>query len=143
MEAVETSTARPGTKIIRVGPDGEAWIEGFRCPACNAVMTVQTMACRSCGGRDLPAPYRSPETGKLFSWSIVHRSYPGVEVPFVSAIVDLDGGMTIKGTLRGVQTDELKSGLPVQLVFDDAGGAVDQSGAPYIGFHFVPQEDAA
>ena len=40
-----------------------------------------------------------PETGKLYSYSIVHRSFPGIEVPYVSAIVDLDDGTAIKGNL--------------------------------------------
>ncbi len=128
---------KAGNKSVRVGADGSAWIEGFRCGACGAVMPVQTMACRACASRAAPDPYRSPETGKLYTWSIVHRSYPGVAVPFVSAIVDLDGGLSFKGTLKGVAPDALKAGMPVRLVLDNAGGAVDADGNPYVGFHFV------
>ncbi len=134
--------AKPGTKVIRVGADGSAWIEGFRCGACGAVMPVATMACRACASRIPPEAYRSAETGTLYTWSVVHRSYPGVEVPFVSAIVDLDGGLSFKGTLKGVEHSALKSGMPVRLVFDDAGGAVDADGNPYVGFHFVAGDAA-
>ncbi len=95
------------------------------------------MACRACASRTPPDAFRARETGKLYSWSVVHRSYPGVAVPFVSAIVDLDDGLSFKGTLRGVATEDLKMGLPVRLVFDDAGGAKDSAGVPYVGFHFV------
>ena len=38
-EAVLTGSAaapRPGHKVIRLGADGSAWIEGFRCPDCGA-----------------------------------------------------------------------------------------------------------
>ncbi len=100
-------------------------------------MPVSTLACRACASRVAPAAYRSPETGKLYTWSIVHRSYPGVAVPFVSAIVDLDGGLSFKGTLKGVAPEALKAGMPVRLVFDDAGGTSDADGNPYVGFHFV------
>ena len=100
-------------------------------------MPVPTLACRACASRVAPAAYRSPETGKLYTWSIVHRSYPGVAVPFVSAIVDLDGGLSFKGTLKGVAPEALKAGMPVRLVFDDAGGTRDADGNPYVGFHFV------
>ncbi len=134
--------ARPGTKVVRVGADGSAWIEGFRCGECGAVVPVATMACRACASRFPPAAYRSPETGTLYTWSVVHRSYPGVEVPFVSAIVDLDGGLSFKGTLKGVAPDALKAGMPVRLVFDEAGGAVDADGNPYVGFHFVAGDAA-
>ncbi|MDT0509893.1 OB-fold domain-containing protein [Novosphingobium sp. MMS21-SN21R] len=129
--------AKAGNKSVRVGADGTAWIEGYRCEDCGAVMAVPTMACRACASRVPPAPYRSAQTGKLYTWSIVHRSYPGVAVPFVSAIVDLDGGLSFKGTLKGVAPEALKAGLPVRLVFDDAGGTSDADGSPYVGFHFV------
>jgi uncharacterized protein len=134
---------KPGNTVIRVGADGRPWIEGFRCGDCRAAVTEQTMACRACASRKEPEPFRAVETGTLHSWSVVHRSYPGVAVPFVSAIVDLDDGLTLKGTLRGVDEAGLRQGLPVRLVFDDAGGARDKDGVPYVGFHFLPGGDAA
>lgn len=127
---------------MRVGADGSAWIEGYRCDECDAVMAVPTMACRACASRTPPGAYRSAQTGKLYTWSVVHRSYPGIAVPFVSAIVDLDGGLSFKGTLKGVEPADLKAGMPVRLVFDDAGGAVDAEGTPYVGFHFVAGDAA-
>ena len=129
---------RPANSVIRVGPDGRPHVEAFRCGACGAVVTEQTIACRSCGARQEPQAFRSPETGALWTWSVVHRSFPGIEVPFVSAIVDLDGGLTLKGTVIGAGPDRLHQGLRLKLVFDDAGGARDKDGAPYVGFHFVP-----
>ena len=128
----------PATGVIRVADLGIPHIEGFRCGACNAAFTEQTLACRACGEPVPPAPFRAGETGKLWTWSIVRRSYPGIDVPFVSAIVDLDDGLTVKGTLRDVDHDALTQGMPVRLVYDDAGGATDKDGTPYIGFHFVP-----
>ena len=133
---------KPANKSVRVGADGSAWIEGFRCAECSAVIPVPTLACRACASRTAPQPYRSAETGTLYTWSVVQRSYPGVEVPFVSAIVDLDGGLSFKGTLKGVAPADLKSGMPVRLVFDDAGGSVDADGNPYVGFHFVAGDAA-
>ncbi len=99
------------------------------------------MACRACGSRTALDPFLVARTGKVFSWAIIHRSYPGIAVPFVSAIVDLDGGMTLKGTLRDVHSAALCVGLPVAVVFDDAGGARDSEGNPYVGFHFEPRGD--
>jgi uncharacterized OB-fold protein len=134
---VTAGTARPGHKAIRVGPDGSAWIEGLRCPDCGAVLAELTLACRSCGSRQKLEPFRAAQTGTLYSWAVIHRSYPGIAVPFVSAIVDLDGGPTLKGTLRGVAADALQVGMPVRLVFDAAGGARDAHGVAYVGFHFI------
>lgn len=132
---------KPGTGVIRIGSDGQPWVEGFRCAACGAVVAERTMACRACAARPGPEGFRAAGTGTLHTWSVVRRSYPGVAVPFVSAIVDLDDGLTLKGTLREVETDDLRAGLPVRLVFDDAGGARDKDGVPYVGFHFVPRTE--
>jgi hypothetical protein len=35
-------------------------------------------------------PERLANTGRLYNYTIVHRSFPGVETPFISAIVDLE-----------------------------------------------------
>jgi uncharacterized OB-fold protein len=141
--ASDTATLpKPANNVIRVGPDGAPHIEAFRCGSCAAVVTDQTIACRACGTRKAPESYRSPELGELWSWSVVYRSFPGVEVPFVSAIVDIDGGLTLKGTVIGVESDALHQGLRLKLVYDDAGGARDKEGAPYVGYHFIPEGDA-
>ena len=128
--------SRSGHKAIRLGPDGLPWIEGLRCPECGAVLGEVTMACRGCGSRQPLESFRAAQTGTLYSWAVVHRSYPGIAVPFVSAIVDLDGGPTLKGNLR-IDPGALQPGMPVRLVFDDAGGARDAKDVPYVGFHFV------
>ena len=134
--------AKPGHKAIRLTHDGSAYVEGFRCGACGAAFPEATMACRACASRTPPQPFRASETGKLFTWSVVSRSYPGIAVPFVSAIVDLDDGLTLKGTLRDVAPDSLKAGMPVRLIIDDAGGATDKDGVAYVGFHFTSLGDA-
>ncbi len=134
--------SRPGHKVIRLGAGGSAWIEGYRCPSCGALALEQTLACRKCGGRKPLEVFRPGETGEVYSWAVIHRSYPGIAVPFISAVVDLDGGLTLKGTLRGIEPEALRVGTRVQVQFDDAGGEVDKDGAPYVGFHFVAGETA-
>ena len=142
MSADTVMLAKPGHKAIRLAPDGNAFVEGFRCDACLAAFPEATMACRACASRTPPVPFHAAETGKLYTWSVVSRSYPGIAVPFVSAIVDLDDGLTLKGTLRDVAPDKVKAGMPVRLVIDNAGGATDKDDVPYVGFHFSPLGDA-
>jgi uncharacterized OB-fold protein len=129
---------KPGNGVIRVAAQQTPWIAGFRCTACGAVAGEQTMACRRCASRAPQQEFRASDRGRVHTWTVVERSYPGVAVPFISAVVDLGDGLTIKGTLRGVDTQAVRSGMEVTLCFDDAGGARDASGAPYVGFHFVP-----
>lgn len=133
---------KPANALIQLA-DGEPWIRGYRCPDCGAVATEATLACRHCCSRSAPELFRAAGGGRLFTWSVVERSYPGVKVPFVSAIVDLDDGLTIKGNLSTADFSGLRQGLPVELVFDDAGGACSEEGEGYVGYHFVPREQAA
>jgi len=134
---------KSGHKVVRVGADGSAWFEAFRCKNCGAVFAEQTKACRSCCGRDTLSAFRPAPIGKLYSWTVVHRSYPGIKVPFASAIVDLQDGLALKGTLRLDDLASLKAGMPVRLVIDDAGGAKDKDGRPYVGFHFIAEGEGA
>ncbi len=129
---------RPATGFIRVGEDAKPWITGFRCMDCGAVATEQTLACRRCTSRSPLQEFRASARGRVYSWTVVQRSYPGIAVPFVSVIVELEDHLTLKGTLRVADHDSVHSGMPVRLVFDDAGGALDPEGAPYVGYHFVP-----
>ena len=128
---------KPGSGVVRVSADEAPWIAGFRCAECGAVATEQTLACRRCACRTPLQPFRASQHGHVHAWTVVERSYPGVAVPFISVIVDLSDGLTLKGTLRGVDPASEPAGLPVMLVFDDAGGAHDANGAPYVGYHFI------
>jgi uncharacterized OB-fold protein len=136
-------TARSAHPAVRVAEGEEPWLEGFRCETCAAVMIEQPLACRACGSRTPPGPFRASGRGRIVTWSTVLRSFPGVVTPFVSAIVDLDDGLALKGTLRGIAPEAVTPGLRIAVRFDDAGGARDAEGAPYVGFHFVPEGDAA
>lgn len=131
----------PANSLVAFTADGEPWIRGFRCTDCDAVATVPTVSCRRCFSRSAPAAFRAINHGRLFTWSVVERSYPGVAVPFVSAIVDLDDGLVVKGTLRVADQGTLQEGLPVTLVFDDAKGARDEAGNAYVGYHFEASND--
>jgi len=82
-----------------------------------------------------------PNSGKLYSYSIVYRSFPGIEVPYISAIVDLDDGTAIKGNLINVEPDpeSIDFDMPVDVVFADALGRKDADGNRYLSYFFQPK----
>jgi uncharacterized OB-fold protein len=96
--------------------------------------------CSSCGARGQLKPTRLSNKGKLYVYSIVHRSFPGIEVPYISAIVDLEGGGTVKGNLINIDPDpaKIEFGMPVEVVFDDALGRKDKDGNSYVSYFFQP-----
>jgi len=139
MTQTDTLGPRPALPWIRLdGP--EPFVEGRLCRACGARTAATHLACPACGARNSIETYRAPTTGKLHAYSIVRRSYPGVPVPFISAIVDLDDGLTLKGNLINVAAEPgaLPVGMPVRMVFGDALGRTDKDGASYVAFFFEP-----
>lgn len=131
---------RPAASCVKIPDDGRApYLEGFRCASCSEVFIDDRPACPACHGRGALKPYRLAETGTLYNFTVVHRNFPGVPVPFVSAIVDLDGGGAIKGNLVDIvpSPEAITFGMPVKVVFRDAGRR-DKDGNAYLAYFFTP-----
>ena len=123
------------------GADTEdPYLEGHRCGACSAVFLGEREVCSSCGARNQMDAVRLLNKGKLYTYSIVHRSFPGIEVPYISAIVDLDNGGTVKGNLINIEPDpaQISFDMPVEVVFGDALGRKDREGNSYLAYFFQP-----
>lgn len=133
----------PAVDYLRIPEDGEPWLEGSKCKACGAVYVGSRSVCSKCATRDAMETIRLGSTGTLYSYAIVHRSFPGIEVPFVSAVVDLDEGGTLKGNLVDIEPDPdvIEFGMPVKVVFRDALGRKDRDGNEYLSFFFSAQVD--
>mgnify|MGYP006160010955 FL=1 len=139
-EQAEASSPLPVVSWLKLPGDAEPYLEGHRCGECQAVFLGERDNCSSCGARDKMAAEKLSTRGKLYSYSIVHRSFPGVDVPYISAIVDLEGGGTVKGNLIDIEPDpaNLEFDMPVQVVFKDALGRKDRDGNSYISYFFQP-----
>jgi len=135
----------PVVPFMKVSDDGARYLEGLACNLCNAVFIGQRAVCSKCGARDRLGPRRLSNQGTLYTYSIVHRSFPGVAVPYVSAIVDLEGGGSIKGNLIGVKPDpeEIAFGMPVDVVYEEALGRKDGDGNSYLAYFFRPHRKSA
>ena len=118
----------------------DPYLEGHKCEECGSIFLGERDNCSNCGARGKMKPTRLGTRGKLYSYSIVHRSFPGIEVPYISAIVDLDDGGTVKGNLINIEPDpaNLEFDMPVEVVFDDALGRKDRDGNSYISYFFQP-----
>ena len=130
----------PAVRYLKVPDAGEPYLEGSRCAECGAVFLGERENCARCGARGALDTIRLADTGELYSYCIVHRSFPGIEVPYVSAIVDLDGGGTVKGNLVKVAPDpaRITFGMPVRVVYGDALGRKDRDGNAYLAYFFEP-----
>jgi uncharacterized protein len=118
---------------------GTPFLSGSRCRACGHLFVGDRQTCAKCAARDQMDSVKLAETGKVYVYTVVHRSFPGVETPFVDAIVDLDDGAHLKGTLLGVSPDpeKIPFGLPVRVIFREAV-PVNKPGKPYLTYAFEP-----
>ena len=130
----------PVVDWLKGAGSNDPYLEGHKCGDCGAIFLGERANCSGCGARDKIGPVRLGNKGKLYVYSIVHRSFPGVEVPYISAIVDLEGGGTIKGNLIDVEPDpaNIEFDMPVDVIFDDALGRKDKEGNSYIAYFFKP-----
>lgn len=131
----------PTVPYIKIPDSGDPYLEGHRCGSCEATFLGERTVCSKCGTRDQMSTVTLPNSGKLYSYSIVYRSFPGIEVPYISAIVDLDDGTAIKGNLINVEPDpaNIEFDMPVDVIFADALGRKDRDGNSYLAYFFQPK----
>jgi hypothetical protein len=92
-----------------------------RCSKCGSWQHMPRECCRACGSFDWTF---EPSTGKgkIFTWSIIHRAlHAGFkeEVPYASVVVEMDEGVRLPTRVVDIALDDLKVGMPVEVVFED------------------------
>lgn len=107
------------------------------CTACGALFFDRRNGCAKCGGTEFGAKDLSTD-GTVRAFTIVHRAAPGVPVPYVSAVIDLDGGGSVKANVVEVDAapDKVRLGMPVKLVTFPVG--TDDEGTEAVAFGFAP-----
>jgi uncharacterized OB-fold protein len=107
------------------------------CATCGALFFDHRKTCASCGGGDF-ASRRVTGQGVVRAFTIVYRATPDVAVPYVSAVIDLDGGGTVKSNLLDVGTDPdaIPVGMRASLTTFSIGS--DAEGTEAVCFGFRP-----
>jgi uncharacterized protein len=81
---------------------------------------------------------RVADTGVVRTFTIVHRAAPGVPTPYVSIVVDLDGGGVVKANLLNVDPspESVSVGMKVKMTTYTVG--VDDDGTEAVAFAYEP-----
>jgi 3-oxo-4,17-pregnadiene-20-carboxyl-CoA hydratase alpha subunit len=88
-----------------------------RCGGCGLLRHPPGPMCPECGATK-PIHLVSDGVGEVYSYVVHHHPrVPGRETPFVVALVELDEGVRMLGELTGVDPDDVRVGLPVEVVF--------------------------
>ena len=136
----ETAAADPATRIPVVDYlvlEGEPHLVANACTACGALYFDRRNACARCGKREF-ARKDLERNGTLRSFTIIYRAAPSVAVPYVSCVVELDGGGVVKANLldAGTEPEKIDLGMKVRLVTFACGR--DEEGTEAVAFGFAP-----
>ena len=96
--------------------------------------------CRECGNVCFPPSEVCPKClsvqfdwvkvsgkGKVWSWVVFHQAFLssfGDQIPYNVAYVELDEGPIMLTNLVGIRNEEIKLGMPVEVVFEDVTNEV-------------------
>ena len=124
----------PFVNYLVLGDDPH--LVAHECKSCGARFFDRRNACAGCSGTEFQTVDISTQ-GELRSFTIVAFAAPGIEVPFVSAIVDC-GGTSVRANLVNVEPtpEHVKLGMPVKLTTFPIGK--DEEGVEAINFGFEP-----
>jgi uncharacterized protein len=138
--APATVQRRPIVPFLHLGEgQGEKpYLVGYRCAGCGATYLSRRVACPKCTAIGGFEQVKLGDRGKLYVFTIVHQSAPGVATPFISAIVDLPEGVAVRSTLIDVEPDpaKLRFDMPVEMVTKTV--RTDKEGKEVVAFFFRP-----
>jgi uncharacterized OB-fold protein len=120
---------------------GEPHLVASECTSCGARFFDRRTACASCSGTSFRKVDISTE-GEVRSFTIVSMAAPGIQVPFVAAIIDC-GGTTVRGNVVNVSPDPEHVGLGMKVKLTTFPVGTDSQGTEAIGFGFEPIDRSA
>ena len=138
-EATAENKVRPIVPFLRLGD--EPRLLGLRCRACGATyLKSGRVACSKCASAGNLEEIALSDRGKLWVYSIVHQSAPGIPTPYVAAIVDLEDNVAVRCNLIDVDPDPAKIAfdMPVRMVTRKV--RTDKEGNDVIAFFFRPEK---
>ena len=118
-----------------------AHLRAHACTACEALYFDRRNACARCGGRAFGWKPLA-RTGTVRAFTVVHRAAPRIATPYVSVIVDLDGGGVVKANLVGVPQEAAGVTPRLRVELDTYVVGTDDDGTEAIAFGFRPTDRA-
>ena len=103
-EAASEKKQNPIVPFLRIpeDPNDQPYLWGTKCKACSAVFLGERVACGKCGDLGPFAEVRLSDEGEIYVFSVVHQTVPGLEAPYVAAIIDLPEGVSVRGNVYGL-----------------------------------------
>ena len=97
-----------------------------KCAGCGQIWYPPSPLCPGCWSRDFDWQQLSGR-GRINSWVVFHQAYFrsfAADIPYNVVEVELDEGPRILANLIGIANTDIRSGMPVEIVFDDVSAEV-------------------
>jgi uncharacterized OB-fold protein len=142
-KAVETGP-KPIVPFLKLEP--KPHLMGCKCSKCGATfLDTKRVACSKCGASDSLQPVPLSDKGKVWVFSVVHQSFPGIKTPYITAIVDLPEGVSVRTNIAGLEPDDVEKNpkqmfdMPVEMVTSVV--SKDRQGNDVVAFAFKPSKN--
>lgn len=114
--------------------DGPPHLVANECTACGARYFDRRNACAACFGTGFTRVAIETE-GTVRSFSIVTFAAPGVDVPFVAAVVDC-GGTSVRGNIVNCPPDPAHVTLGMRVRLTTVSAGTDAEGVEAVNYGF-------
>lgn len=135
--AKKTNPLVPFLRLPEKYPDEPAYLWGSKCKACGAAFLGSRIACGKCGSTGPFEEVKFSGEGEIYVFSVVHQTVPGLEAPYVAAIIDLTEGVSVRGNVYGLDPAQPSTqwfGKKVKMYTEKV--ATDKEGNDVIGAKF-------
>ncbi len=104
--------------LFEISEDGSGYLLTTMCLRCKVSFFPRRTRCICCLKNDKVENTTLNSTGKLYTYSIVHRS-AHLNVPYIVGYVDFEeAGVRVFSQLTGCKSEELEIGMEMKLVFE-------------------------
>jgi uncharacterized OB-fold protein len=141
----ETATAtpeiRPLVPHLTLGETRDQdYLTGSRCQNCQTLYVGPRLYCAKCSTDGPFVTEKLSSNGEVYVWSIIHQSRPGIQTPYIAAVVDLPEGVAVNANIHGVEPkpENMKFGMKVKMSTEKV--SEDREGNSYVAYHFEPAE---
>src|SRR5487761_1650063 len=140
-ESTEPPGKRPILPFLKLEPSPH--LVGSKCGKCGAVfLDLKRTACSKCGATNQFTQIPLSNKGNVWVFSVIHQSFPGIKTPYITAIVDLPEGVSVRGNIVDIDPEDAQKNpqnmfnMPVEMVTNVV--SKDREGHDVVAFAFKP-----
>ncbi|MDF2955247.1 MAG: OB-fold protein [Candidatus Alkanophagales archaeon MCA70_species_2] len=113
---------------------------GFKCKSCGEINLPRRRICRKCRKPSEFEEVKLSRKGSLYTFTIVEYGPPGLERKYAVGVAELKEGVRLIGRLTDCKPEDVKVGMPVELVLRKV---IERGGLVEYGYAFRPLRGGA